>query len=119
MEVDDKILDVILTLPAGTYIVIPTGPNAKLEVHREPGTIDAAHLAISTPERRCVCCDTITLRMGGDRSSVQPIIMMVDDTGILDNLPVNELATAIMKRVKNYPHTIHGTAVIVNDGDFA
>jgi hypothetical protein len=119
VEVDDTILDVVLTLPEGRYIVIPTGEDAKLQVHTGRASIQAVHLAISTPERRCVCADTITVRMGGNRSSVQPILMMVDDTGMVDGLPVNELATAIMKRVKNYPYDIHGVAVIVNDGDFA
>lgn len=65
------------------------------------------------------CCDSVTLRFpdGGKDG----IVMMVDDTGMLDGKPVNPRATDIYhSRCKpGTIHAIHGDVAIVNDEDFA
>lgn len=63
----------------------------------------------------CECCDTVTL----DRRN--EIIMIVDDTGMIDSNPVNEKATALAREVfgQSYPYSIHGDVAICWDGDFA
>jgi len=63
----------------------------------------------------CECCDSVTL----DRK--KGIIMMCDDTGMLDRKPVNEKATALARKAfgQQYPYSIHGNVAIVNGEDFA
>lgn len=63
----------------------------------------------------CACCDTVVL----DRNN--ETIMMVDDTGMVDEKPVNEKATALYRSVcrAGTNGTIHGDVAIVNDEDFA
>lgn len=51
-----------------------------------------------------------------DRGSV----MIVNDTSMLDGLPVNTLATALYRtRAPDSPYSMHGDVVIVPDEDFA
>lgn len=59
--------------------------------------------------------DTVTL----NRNTM--VIMIVDDTGMLDNKPVNPKATELARQAfgQQYPHSIHGDVAIVNDEDFA
>jgi len=49
------------------------------------------------------------------------VVMMVDDTGMIDGKPVNDKATALAREAfgETYPHKIHGDVIIVNDEDFA
>ena len=63
----------------------------------------------------CDALDTVTL----DRR--HQTVMYVDDTGMLDEKPVNAKATALYHaRCKpGTVHQIHGNVVIVNDRDFA
>lgn len=47
-------------------------------------------------------------------------VMLVNDTSMIDGLPVNELATALYRtRAPDSPYAIHGDVVIVPDKDFA
>ena len=116
MTVSQAVVQQVLRLARGSYLVI--GDDQAVKLVKEVPTIEKVYKAISTPERECVCCDTITLRMAGAGGVKDPIVMMVDDTGMLENLPINEVATYIAQQVKGYPHQIHGTVVIVNDADF-
>ena len=111
-----QLIDTVLHLRRGTYLVVNTDVEANL-IEQKP-TMDAVREAISTPERKCILCDTVSLKVPGAGSGRNPIVMMVDDTGMLDGLPRNSLATFIAKMIRQYPHDIHGTAVIVNDEDF-
>jgi hypothetical protein len=63
----------------------------------------------------CSSLDTVTI----DRR--RRTVMFVDDTGMIDNKPVNPKATALYHAVctPGAVHQIHGDVVIVNDGDFA
>ena len=63
----------------------------------------------------CDCCDSVTI----DRRN--QIIMLVDDTGMVDGKPVNRKATALAAEAfgPQYPYSIHGDVAIVWDGDFA
>jgi hypothetical protein len=65
----------------------------------------------------CVVLDTVTLSRDGPVASV---IMLMDDTGMIDGKPVNESATAIARGAfgPQYAHSIHGDVAIANDGDF-
>ena len=110
-----QLIKSVLGLRRGTYLVVNTNDEAKL-IEEKP-RLAKVRAAISTPERECICCDTINLRLMGcgvkDR-----IVMMVDDTGMLDGLPINRLAFYVAHTMRSYPHDIHGTVVIVNDADF-
>ena len=112
-----QLIKCVLGLRQGTYLVVNTNQEAKL-VEEKP-TLEKVYAAISTPERTCLLCDTITLKIPGAGGTGQRIVMMVDDTGMLDDLPKNSLAFYIAHTIKGYPHDIHGTAVIINDMDFA
>ena len=114
--VSETIIQTVLGLKRGTHLVIPVDGPPRL-VNEKP-TIPKAYKEISTPDRECVCVDTITLRMAGAGHAKDPIVMLVDDTGMLDGLPANDVAFYIAHEVKHYPHLIHGTVVIVNDADF-
>lgn len=56
--------------------------------------------------------DTISL---ADRLHV----MLIDDEGILKNLPVNPAATRLYQDARGVPHQIRGDVVIVPDSDYA
>ena len=103
----------VWNLKRGTYLVIPVEGPMKL-VEQKP-TIRTVHSEIG-----CQMCDTVTLRMRGSSGTKDPIVMMVDDTGMLDGLPINEKATELyLQKCKiGTRHKIHGTVVIVNDADF-
>ncbi len=81
------------------------------EIISQRPTLSAVHKAIG-----CDCCDTVILTRGSD----EPIVMMVDDTGMIDGKPVNPKATELYHSVSRpgNPYSIHGDVVIVNDGDF-
>ncbi|NGT16956.1 DUF3846 domain-containing protein [Achromobacter insolitus] len=46
-------------------------------------------------------------------------VMLVDDEGILKNLPVNPAATRLYQDARGVPHQIRGDVVIVPDSDYA
>lgn len=46
-------------------------------------------------------------------------VMLVDDEGILKNLPVNPAATRLYQNARGVPHQIRGDVVIVPDSDYA
>lgn len=46
-------------------------------------------------------------------------VMLVDDQGILKNLPVNPAATRLYQAARGIPHQIRGDVVIVPDSDYA
>ena len=62
------------------------------------------------------CLDSVPLRHGQDA-----IVMMCDDTGMVDGKPVNSKATELYhSRCKpGTLYSIHGDVAIVNDEDFA
>ena len=57
--------------------------------------------------------DTVNLRDGN--------VMLVDDTGVIDNRPVNALATEFYRAIcrPGTMYSIHGDVAIVIDKDFA
>jgi hypothetical protein len=113
-----QLIKTVLNLQRGTWLIITLDQKAQL-IEGKPN-IELLRRALSTPERKCECMDTINLELvGAGRVRGSRIVMMVDDTGMLDGLPVNDLAFYIANTIKAYPHDIHGTAVIVNDEDFA
>ena len=89
----------------GTYKIIRVDGTETVEA--EKPSISKIMKAI-----KCECLDSVTL--GND------IVMLVDDTGMIDGKPVNKAATALMlKRFgPKYPNKIHGDVVIINDLDF-
>jgi hypothetical protein len=91
----------------GTYRVIRV--DGTETVHQGKPPIAEIHRIIG-----CECLDTVTI----DRR--RQTVMFVDDTGMLDNKPVNVKATALYHAVcrPGTIHQIHGDVVIVNDGDF-
>lgn len=100
-----------IDIKPGEYLVITAdGQETRME-----GKISCA-----TVERliRAEALDTVCLRK---KNGVAEIIMMVDDTGMIDHKPVNSKATALYRSICR-PGTvfaIHGDVVIVNDKDFA
>lgn len=60
----------------------------------------------------CDCLDTVSLAHG--------LVMLVDDTGLLDNKPVNPIATGLYYAKCQHvtPNSIHGDVVIVPDDDY-
>lgn len=65
-----------------------------------------------------ICLDSVVLTRNGREPDV---VMLVDDTGMLDNKPPNHKATELYRAVCR-PGTIHhiyGDVVLVHDGDFA
>ena len=111
-----QLIKSVLGLRRGTYLVVNTNDEAKL-IEEKP-TLAKVQAAISTPERECMLCDTINLRLMGAGGVKDPIVMLVDETGMLDGLPINRIAFYVAHTIKGYQHDIHGTVVIVNDADF-
>lgn len=93
----------------GQYVVIPA--DGALRVVDQKPTLKALYLDLG--------CDTIdTVLLDRERQ----IVMVVDDVGMVENRPVNALATAIVALcAPRGTHTvcaIHGDVAIVNDEDF-
>ena len=65
----------------------------------------------------CSTIDTVTLTWS---AFVPEIVMCVDDTGMIDNKPINPKATALYHSIckPGTPYSIHGDVAIVNDADF-
>lgn len=96
----------------GQWLVIRT--DGTEEPMEGKPTIGKIHHALSV-----TCLDSVTLRRhdGGQDA----IVMMIDDTGMLDDKPVNSKATSLYHaRCKpGTVYAIHGDVAIVNDEDFA
>ena len=92
----------------GTYKIIRV--NGTEETVPERPTLPAIYKAIG--------CDTIDTVMIDRRSQ---IVMIVDDTGMIDGKPANAKATALYHSVcrPGTVHQIHGDVAIANDEDFA
>lgn len=92
----------------GTYKVIRV--DGKEEVMQGKPTLAKVYSAIG-----CDTVDTVTL----DRK--REIVMMVDDTGMVDGKPVNPKATELYRAIciPGTMASIHGDVAIVWDGDFA
>lgn len=60
----------------------------------------------------CAICDCVNLKDGR--------VMIVDDTGMLDDKPVNPKATEMYRKIcrPGTVHAIHGDVVIATDADF-
>lgn len=60
----------------------------------------------------CDCLDTVSLAHG--------LVMLVDDTGIIYQKPVNPIATGLYYAKCQHvtPNSIHGDVVIVPDADY-
>ena len=96
----------------GTFRVIRV--DGSEEVVRQRATIDRVHAALGV-----TCCDSVTLVKTPDGFEAV-VVMMVDDTGMIDGKPVNAKATELYRCVRrNTPYSIHGDVAIVNDSDFA
>ncbi len=46
-------------------------------------------------------------------------VMLVDDEGVLKDLPVNPAATRLYQEARGIPHQIRGDVVVVPDSDYA
>ena len=66
----------------------------------------------------CECVDTVVLTREGYEAG---IVMLVDDTGLINRKPINTHATALYREVcrPGNPHSVHGDVAICWDGDFA
>lgn len=64
------------------------------------------------------CLDTVILTRSHGQADV---VMLVDDTGMVDGKPINPLATDLYHNIctPGNPHSIHGDVVLVHDGDFS
>jgi hypothetical protein len=94
--------------PRGSYWIIRVDGSATL--YEERPTLRQICAAIG-----CTVIDTVIL----DRK--KEVVMIVDDTGMIDGKPVNAKATELYHAVCK-PGTIwsiHGDVAIVNDEDFA
>ena len=80
-------------------------------------TVHAGKPSIPEIMRLIGCGSLDTVAIGPQRRRV----MFVDDTGVVDNKPVNQKATEIYHAVcrPGTVHQIHGDVVIVHDDDFA
>lgn len=85
--------------------------DGSIELVESKPTLHAIYGAIG-----CEICDTVLLSERGGRPT---IIMMVDDTGMIDHKPVNPKASALMRNLHpGYLYDIHGDVAIVHDSDF-
>ncbi len=96
----------------GEYLIIRV--DGTEELIREKPTLEALHRAIG-----CDCIDAVNL----DRKIPAEIVMIVDDTGMIDRKPVNARATQLAQAAyaaagRYSPYSIHGDVAIVNDRDF-
>lgn len=94
--------------PRGSYWIIRVDGSETL--YRERPTLTNIRKALG-----CTMLDTVTL----DREN--GIVMIVDDTGMIDGRPVNPKATEMYHSIckPGTVHAIHGAVAIVNDEDFA
>lgn len=98
-------------VPVGCFLVIRT--NGEETLHQERPSIANINRAIN-----CDCADTVILTRDGREPE---LVMMVDDTGMIDGRPVNAKATQFYHSVcrPGTTYSIHGDVAIVHDGDFA
>jgi hypothetical protein len=98
-------------VPRGQWKVLRL--NGVIEVNLGRPTIDAVRKAIGADT-----LDTLNLRAAGRPTGV---VMFVDDTGLVDGKPRNQLATAIYHDQcrPGSTHPICGDVAFVNDADFA
>lgn len=98
-------------------------PPGQWKVARVNGIIE---VLLERPTIRGICeaigadtLDSVTLRDAQGRPS--GVVMMVDDSGLIDGKPVNPAATKLYHSVcrPGTTHPICGDVAIVNDGDFA
>ncbi len=70
--------------------------------------------------RRIIGCDYIdTVVLEKDRHGQPTTIMVVDDTGMIDGKPVNDKATALVRKARGPQlFCIHGTVAVVDDRDW-
>ena len=97
-----------MTVEHGTYKIIRVDGTESV-VAEEP-TIGKISRAIG-----CSCVDTVNI------NRKEGIIMIVDDTGMVDGKPVNPKATELYHAICQ-PGTVwatHGDVAIARDGDFA
>jgi hypothetical protein len=101
----------LATVPRGQWKVARV--NGIVEVNLGRPTIEAVCKAIGADT-----IDTVNLREGGRPTGV---VMMVDDTGLVDGKPANPSATALYHSVcrPGTTHPICGDVALVNDADFA
>jgi hypothetical protein len=94
-------------MESGTYKIIRI--DGSETIHRGKSSLSEIMRLIG-----CSSLDTVSI----DRR--RRTVMFVDDTGMIDNKPVNAKATALYRAVckPGTLHQIHGDVVIVNDGDY-
>ena len=94
----------------GTFKIIRVDGSEEI---RAPVSLKAIYETIG-----CSTLDAVILT----RSAFAPeIVMLVDDTGMIDNKPINQKATALYHGIckPGTPYGIHGDVALVNDEDFA
>jgi len=95
-----------MIIKRGQYKIVR--PDGSEEMVDKKPTLEALYEAIG-----CDCVDIVRV---GSRDSQQ--VMIVDDNGLLNNLPINDKATALYWQFYNTTSPIVGTVVLANDADF-
>jgi hypothetical protein len=101
----------LLNVKRGEYRIVRVN-GAVISMPEKP-TLRAIQQAIGAET-----LDSVILKRDSDRPT---IVMMVDDTGMIDSKPPNPKATELYHAICK-PGTvwqIHGDVAIVHDGDFA
>lgn len=106
-----QIIETVLHVKPNTFLVLKPDDDSATLVNEVP-TASRIRAAISTPEKACHVLDFIKLHMPGTGTAATRILMAVDDTGMLADLPKNRLAFYIARSVRGYQHDIHGIAVV-------
>lgn len=108
----NEILDALLkSVKPGSFIVIRTD-NTTQHFDQKP------RLSVVGQQINCSCFDTVILTRHGSHANV---VMLVDDTGMIDGKPVNPIATELYHSVCKPAtvHAIHGDVALVKDRDFS
>ena len=111
-----QIIETVLHVKPNTFLVLKpaedeSGLGDAVVVNQVP-TAARIRAAISTPEKPCTMLDFIKLHVPGTGIAASRILMAVDDTGMLADLPKNALAFHVANSVRGYQHDIHGVAVV-------
>ncbi len=88
------------------YTILST--DGTQEVHHAWPTIDAVHALLG-----CTACHVV--RLGGDTTLADDVLILVHDAWVRTDKPLNPAATALYRRCTGRPHPIHGDVVLTRD----
>lgn len=111
MLTTDDLLAACQTIRPGEFKVIRV--DGKIELHESNPRLSGIRKLLGAD-----CLDTVIITHDLGRPV---IVMMVDDTGMIDHKPVNQYATALYHSVckPGTIHAIHGDVALVHDEDFS